>query len=313
MRWHLRTTTLALSIAGVVCLSLTTSASPISRQSLHAVPSARQASVSDHLSSGSHNLVVTVDKLRRTFIVNVPSGKEAVNRALVLVYHGAEDTATSTIQGTNILNNVSARGDVIAFLQGYDDTWNEGSGTTPASRAHVNDIAYTAAVISRLRRLVSFDPYRVAAVGFSNGAIMVEDVGCRLSSLISLIIPVEGQLSTVQSASCSLKRPVSVYEIHGTGDTIIPYRGGYFSTSIGEDTVLSAPNSVLRWAHLDGCSAGPVTSSPSSTISLSTYSKCRNLASVTLRTIAGGGHDWPSNIGQLVVQELSKFPSFNHS
>jgi polyhydroxybutyrate depolymerase len=135
---------------------------------------------------------------------------------------------------------------------------------------------------------------------------MVEDLGCHLASRISLIVPVEGQLSTVQSASCTPARPVSVHEIHGTADTSIPYDGGYFSTSIGEDTVLSAPNSVARWAQLDGCTAGPVTSTTNSTISLSTYSKCQDGVSVTLRTIVGGTHAWPPDIGQLVVQELSQ-------
>ena len=87
-------------------------------------------------------------------------------------------------------------------------------GSTAASIAHVNDVAFTAAVIARLRQLVSFDPRRVAAVGFSNGAIMVEDLGCHQAANIDLIVPVEGQMSTVQSASCSPARPESVYEIH---------------------------------------------------------------------------------------------------
>jgi poly(3-hydroxybutyrate) depolymerase len=47
---------------------------------------------------------------------------------------------------------------------------------------------------------------------------------------------------------------------------------------------------------------------PSSTISLWTYSKCRDGASVILRTIIGGQHDWPPDIGQLVVQGLARLP-----
>ncbi len=249
-----------------------------------------------------------VGSLQRTFIIEVPPDKPVATRALVLVYHGATDTAANTVQETNILQEATVRGDLVAFLQGYDDTWNEGSGSTPASLAHVNDVAFTADVIARLRKLMSFDSSRVAAVGFSNGAIMVEDLGCHLASLISLIIPVEGQMSTVQSASCSPARPESVYEIHGTTDPSIPYDGGYFQSSIGYDTVLSAPDSVARWAHLDDCSAGPATSTPNSTITLSSYSKCKDGVSVTLRTIIGGQHDWPSDIGQLVVQGLAHLP-----
>jgi poly(3-hydroxybutyrate) depolymerase len=65
---------------------------------------------------------------------------------------------------------------------------------------------------------------------------------------------------------------------------------------------------VARWAQLDGCTTGPVTTTPSSTISLSTYSNCRDGASVTLQTIIGGVHVFPPNIGELVVQQLALLP-----
>jgi polyhydroxybutyrate depolymerase len=308
VRRHLMAAALILAIAaGQIGVYASTGALSVVKRARRDHAAASRTSAFNHLSSGSHTLNVMVGTMQRTFILEVPPKKPVVDRALVLVYHGATDTAANTVQETNILQKASARGDVVAFLQGYEDTWNEGSGSTPASLAHVNDVAFTADVIARLRTLVSFDPSRVAAVGFSNGAIMVEDLGCHLSSLISLIIPVEGQLSTVQSASCA-PRPVSVYEVEGTGDSTIPYDGGYFSTSIGYDTVLSSTQSVARWAHLDGCSVGPTTSTPNSTISLSAYSKCKDGVSVTLRTIIGGQHEWPPDIGQLVVQGLAHLP-----
>jgi polyhydroxybutyrate depolymerase len=295
-------------VAVLASVSLAMGAVPSARGARRKDPVQPQKSTLNRLSSGSHTLSISVGSLQRTFIVEVPSGKAVIDRALVLVYHGADDTAANTVQETNLLQEVTGRGDLIAFLQGYDNTWNEGSGSTPASLAHVNDVAFTSDVITRLRKLVSFDASRVAAVGFSNGAIMVEDLGCHLAARISLIVPVEGQLSTVQSASCAPAKAESVFEIHGTADTVIPYSGGYFSTSVGYDTMLSAPDSVARWASLDGCSATSETSAPSSSISLSTYSKCRDRSFVTLETVEGGGHSWPADIGQLVVQELAHLP-----
>jgi polyhydroxybutyrate depolymerase len=309
---------LALAVIAVVAsVSLAMGVTP-SQKAVGPTPSQKGArrrdsalakkSTINRLSAGSHTLSLKVGTMERTFIVDVPSGKAVANRALVLVYHGAYDTAANEVTETNLLQQVTGAGDLIAFLQGYDDTWNEGSGSTPARTAHVNDVAFTAAVIARLRQLTTFDPSRVAATGISNGAIMVEDLGCHLSGRIALIVPVEGEMSTVQSSTCSVAKSVNVYEIHGTTDPSIPYGGGYFSTSIGYDTVLSAPNSVARWAQLDGCSGGPATSTPSSTISLSTYSHCRDGASVTLQTIVDGQHVWPTNIGQLVVQQLAALP-----
>jgi polyhydroxybutyrate depolymerase len=300
---------LVLAVVAVLAsVSLAVGVSPSQKGARRRESPRAQETTVNRLSSGSHTLTLTVGNLERTFIVDVPSGKPRANRALVLVYHGANDTALNTVTETDMLQQVTAQGDLIAFLQGYENTWNEGSGSTAARTAHVNDVAFTADVIARLRKLTPFDPSRVAAVGISNGAIMVEDLGCRLSGRISLIVPVEGQMSTVQSATCSLAKPENVYEIHGTTDPDIPYGGGYFSTSVGYDTVLSAPNSVARWAQLDGCTVGPVTTTPSSTISLSTYSHCRGDASVTLRTIIDGVHVWPTDIGQLVVQQLARLP-----
>ena len=300
---------LAIAVVAVVAsVSLAVGATLSQRGSRRRDSAQAQASTINRLSSGSHTLTITVGTMERTFIVDVPNGKPVANRALVLVYHGANDTASNTVNETDLLQQVTAQGDLIAFLQGYENTWNEGSGSTAARTAHVNDVAFTADVIARIRKVTPLDPSRVAAVGISNGAIMVEDLGCHLSGRISLIVPVEGQMSTVQSSTCSLAKPENVYEIHGTADPTIPYSGGYFSTSVGYDTLLSAPNSVARWAQLDGCSKGPVTSTPNSVISLATYSQCRGGASVTLETIVGGAHNWPSNVGQLVVQQLARLP-----
>jgi polyhydroxybutyrate depolymerase len=300
---------LVLAVVAVLAsASLAVAATPTHKLTRRRDSAHARKTVPNRLSPGSHTLSITVGGLQRTFIVDVPTGKAKANRALVLVYHGATDTAANTVTETDMLQQVSGHGDLIAFLQGFDDTWNEGSGSTPARTAHVNDVAFTADVIARMRILTTFDPSRVAAVGISNGAIMVEDLGCHLSGRISLIVPVEGQMSTVQSSTCSLAKPENVYEIHGTTDPEIPYAGGYFSSTVGHETVLSAPNSVARWAQLDGCSTGPATSSPNSTITLSTYSQCRDGAFVTLESIIGGQHAWPTDIGELVVQELSQLP-----
>jgi polyhydroxybutyrate depolymerase len=66
---------------------------------------------------------------------------------------------------------------------------------------------------------------------------------------------------------------VPVYEIHGTADTNIPYNGGVFTGVGGAVTVLSAPKSVATWAKLDHCEAKAAVKNPSSTITVSKYSR----------------------------------------
>jgi polyhydroxybutyrate depolymerase len=252
---------------------------------------------------GDHTINVTVKGRTRMLILHVPS-LQVANRPLILVYHGAEGTASGTAQSTDFEQVSNTNGALVAFMQGYANTWNEGAGHTPAEQAGIDDVAYTAAAIAQLESLVSFNHRRIAATGFSNGALMVEYLGCKLASSLALIVPVEGELPAPVSPSCAPSRSINVYEIHGTADGAIPYNGGHFNGVGGGTTVLSAPQSVARWAKLDRCTAKPKVTSPTSSITLTKYSKCRRGVSATLRTIIGGTHQWGNNVAVLVSQHV---------
>jgi polyhydroxybutyrate depolymerase len=255
------------------------------------------------LTSGDHDENLTWRGVVRSFIVHVPTGGVVADRPLILVYHGATDTAANTIGETDFEQAGNRVGDVVVFMQGYDNTWNELTGHTPAEQAHIDDIGFTNAVLNALKPLTEYDAKRVALTGVSNGALMVETLGCRLASRVRLIVPVEGELASAVSPGCSPARPISVYEIHGTADPTIPYNGGSFSGVGGTVSVLSARASVARWAHLDDC-VSSTTAAAGQGITLTHYASCHGGVSVTLRTIIGGGHVWGANIGELVTAAL---------
>ncbi len=258
-----------------------------------------------NLGPGNYEVKLTVGKLLRCLILFVPPNPAVKNRPLVLVYHGATDTAASTEQGTDFESNAKKTGEVIAFMQGYSNSWNDAEGSTPASRAHVNDIGFTTAAISKIERFVTFDHKKVVAAGFSNGALMVQLLGCRIASKLRLIVPVEGEMPVNVSKTCKPANPISVYEVHGTADTAIPYGGGTFvGYGGGTITVLSAPNTVALWARLDSCSSTPDNAYPSQDIKVTTYASCKDSALSQLRTIYGGVHQWGDNIGQLVAAAI---------
>jgi len=248
----------------------------------------------EHLMSGG---------LHRLFVLHVPPGRPAVGRPLILVFPGAAATALYTISITNFEQMADRKGDLVAFMQGYGDIFNEGTGSNPSEMAHINDVAYTSAVLARLNVLTAYNIKRVAAAGFSNGAMMVELLGCRLARQLHVIVPVEGELPVPVSRRCVPSAPVSVFEIHGTADTGIPYAGGTFAGTGGPVTVLSALQSARRWAYLDGCRRQQIGVSGSA-VSTIRYSKCRSGATVTLRTLIGGVHVWAPDIGQIVTTAL---------
>lgn len=240
---------------------------------------------------------------RRSVLVYLPRPAPSKAMPLVLVYHGADDTAANAVHETDMNAVADARGILVAYPQGYDDTWNEGAGHTPAERAGVNDVAFTRALVGFLEARYRIDAAKVGATGFSNGALMVEDLGCHLAGTLALIVPVEGELPVSVARTCRVARPIDVFEIHGTADQAIPYGGGPFAGVGGGTTVLSAPASAARWAALDHCTK-TAPRRRSGAVSLAVHTGCAKGVTVTLETIAGGTHDWPNNLGQVVASAL---------
>jgi polyhydroxybutyrate depolymerase len=247
------------------------------------------------LSSGGHT---------RTYILQVPAQSHGA-MGLMIVLHGADDTASHTLQDTDYAQVGAADEDLVAYPQGYADTWNEGAGGTPARVAGINDVAFIAAMIKQIRSRYPVDAHRIAAAGLSNGALMVEYLGCQLASTIDLIQPVEGQLPVSVAPGCKPSRPISVDEIHGTADASIPYAGGHFSGVGGGTTVLSAPASAAKWGALDHCASAPVSHTANGRRT-TTYSGCRAGAHVQLLSIIGGTHNFPDDAGQLLASAMSQ-------
>jgi polyhydroxybutyrate depolymerase len=243
----------------------------------------------------------------RTYLLYVPASDSAKNRLpLVLAYHGAGDTATGTSTETNLLKTAEQQQDmIVAFMQGYDDTWNEVAGHTPAHQAGINDVAYTAAVLRRIETYYDVDLTRVAATGVSNGALLVDLLGCRLAANLTLIAPIEGELPVSISPGCRPAMPISVYEVHGTSDGQIPYGGGPFPGVGGGTTVLSAPAAVARWSKLDHCTSKAPRSQSGADV-FTNFVGCKLGVTVTLDTVLGGQHVWPPDLAGDLLGVFSK-------
>jgi polyhydroxybutyrate depolymerase len=245
----------------------------------------------------SKTFTVVAGGHRRTYIVHAPKTVPPDRLAVVLAFHGAGDTAAGMEQETGLDATADAHGFLAVYPQGYENTWNEGAGHTPAEQAGIDDVAFTAALIAQLERTFPVDPGAIAATGFSNGALLAEYLGCRLASSLAVIAPVAGPLPASVSARCRPSRPVSVLAFHGTADTGIPYGGGPFPGVGGGTTVLSAPDSAARWARLDRCARQKRSSPAGAGYEITAYGGCARGASVALYTLVGGPHAWPQARG----------------
>jgi polyhydroxybutyrate depolymerase len=114
---------------------------------------------------------------------------------------------------------------------------------------------------------------------------MAQRVACELADRITAVASVSGSLLV---DSCVPSRPISVLEIHGTDDSVIPFQGG-FHAGLGQfQPTLSI---MERWAGLDGCGDFPAVTRRGITTT-SIWGDCRDGAIVELDAISGAGHNW---------------------
>jgi polyhydroxybutyrate depolymerase len=251
---------------------------------------------------------------RRSYLLYVPPGDTVRHPLpLVLAFSGVDNTDSETATATGLLSIAEQQHNmIVAFPEGYDESWNDDAGDPPAEAANVNDVAFTAAILERIESTYPVDLQRVVATGFSNGAILAELLGCELAANLTLIMPVEGQLSPTFSPSCRPAMPISVYEIHATADQSIPYSGGTFSGVGGPVSVLSAPASAARWAALNQCVKAKSSLRSGDSV-LTRYRGCSAGVTVTLESIQGGQHEWPPNFGETLVRQMTSLKSTRHA
>lgn len=160
-------------------------------------------------------------------------------------------------------------------------------------------------LLNLLEQRYSVDPAHIVFTGFSNGAHLVQLLGCRMSGRIDAIVPVSGALATSLQSNCHPARPLTVVAFHGTGDPVDPYTGGHIHLP-GGGAILPVPTTLADWAKWNGCEPKTrvVRGRRKGAVRLDRidWIGCRADVRVTLYRIDGGGHTWPG--GQ------QYFPSF---
>lgn len=243
---------------------------------------------------GDHYESITVDGLKRTYLLHIPKnfdGKKSL--PLLLSLHGGFGNASYQSSKTGISDLSDKENFIVAYPEAYKNYghWNDGRGLSKA-----DDVKFVSTLIDNLVKRLSADPKRVYACGVSNGGIMSYRLGLELSGKIAAIVSVAGS----QASLLPLGRPdcfVPFMEIHGTADTLVPWKGG--KAGVG-GTVLSVEESLRRWTIFNNASSIPtVTDLPhkdpkdKTRVARLEYKDVSGKTMVSLIKITGGGHGWP--------------------
>lgn len=234
------------------------------------------------LQPGSHVLRLWVGGLWRSTLVQVPSGLAPGQRPpLVLALHGWGGNGPQMARYSGLSLRGPGDSYVAAFPSSHGLGWN---GT--AARGGPDDLAFLQLLVLTLEWQACTAPDAVLAAGVSNGGGMVALAACRLSSLLTAVVSVAGEYDA--RLPCHPTRPVSVLEIHGTADQVVPYLG---SRRPGRGN--GVPRFLRGWIARDACRQGPAVVPFARRTLLLAWSHCRDGTVVAHLRIEGGTHQWP--------------------
>jgi polyhydroxybutyrate depolymerase len=229
--------------------------------------------------------------LVRTYRLHIPpsyDGRKLV--PLVLAFHGRLGTGRAQ-ERLSKLSTVSDQNNfIVVYPDGIYRSWNAGHRVGGAERLNIDDVGFVSQLINELMQILRIDPYRVYATGMSNGGIFVHRLGCELSDKIAAIASVAGPIAPSVLESCNSNDPVSVLEIHGTNDPIVPWNGG---ETKGKGYVESVEKTIEFWVKHNRCTGTSKTKRISGNVIKQSYTPCQSGTEVVLYKIEAGGHTWP--------------------
>ena len=246
---------------------------------------------------------------QRPITVHVPSRyHEGSPAPLLVLLHGHSSDAAAVDDYFHLQPVLDERGLLYVVPNGTTDRagdrfWNATDACCDFYGSGVDDSGYLRDVIHQAQDRYSVDPRRIFVVGHSNGGFMAYRMACDHSDTVAAIVSVAGAMYD-DARKCSATHPVSVLQVHGSGDSVVPYQGG----AINGIKVPSARTTVRDWATFDGCTLSPADagrfdvatdadtpsrSSPlpgAETRVLTFHQNCKAGSEVQLWTVEGAGH-----------------------
>jgi polyhydroxybutyrate depolymerase len=242
---------------------------------------------------GETTETIMVGGMARTYILHVPPGYTGKTpMPLVFDFHPITVPAQLWKGIAGWGTAADKDGFIVVWPQGYMNSWNVGRCCDPALSAHVDDVAFTRAIIEHVSSEACVDQKRIYASGCSNGGGMSYRLACDAADVIAAVAPVDfdcltGPTNDPSCGECNPSRPITECQFRGTADMFCPYDGGPTSVVAG---ILfpGAEKNFATWAGIDQCTGSPQPL-PSQN-GCETYTACAGGAQTTLCTVTNGTH-----------------------
>ena len=264
----------------------------------------------------------------REYIVYIPESYDGQKEfPLMFNFHGGAGYA-SDFMFTNDMRPIADTADFIAvYPQGAINTIEDGgSGTTSwihkAPTDH-DDIYFVEAIIDAMSSEYLIDQNRIYACGYSEGAIISYELGCRLNSKIAAFAAVSGSMlenyyrdDIYGWGPCTPVHPTGMMLIPGTVDGS-PH-SLYEGLSYGDMPLYMSANDItVYWSNYNNTDINPVVtdvvnSAPNdgSTVQRKLWLNGDNCVSIQELKVINGDHEWPGSSGNMDINATEEIWNF---
>jgi polyhydroxybutyrate depolymerase len=233
---------------------------------------------------GSTNHALTFGGVDRSYRLYIPDGLPS-HAPLVVMLHGGFGSADQAERAYGWDQLADGEKFVVAYPNGEGRAWNANGGCCGRpGRQNLDDVGFVTAVVNDISANVGVDADRVYATGISNGGMLSYALACNTATFAAI-----GPDSATQLDACAAPHPTSVMHLHGTTDRMIRYDGGP-GAGVARIDGPSVPDVNAFWLAADRCASPTVTVDGVVTTSAA---DCADGRAVVLKTVDGGGHEWP--------------------
>lgn len=246
---------------------------------------------------GDYDKTIKVGDTDRHYLLHVPPNYDGSKPLpMIVALHGMGGNSADFEQRTNLNKMADRDGFIVAYPDSTEwfnqknwKTWDTNNGIIPPGK-HADDIQFLRSVIDTTQKELKVDDKRIYMAGVSNGGMMTMHAAAALSDKLAAVAVISGAMSGKEN---SPSQPLSVINIHGTNDTVIPIGG---IEEVPDSLELLGiptfkPNSYIAdyWKTKDHITGPPIREVEGNEIS-ERYINPKNGAEVEQITVKGGQH-----------------------
>lgn len=250
-----------------------------------------------NFSTGKITKELTVNGVSREYIIYIPQNYTAtISLPLLLSFHGLGSNMEFNYSYTRFDEIAERENLIVVYPNGIKNNWTLSSDNNP-------DIDFIKTLLAQLEDDYKIESKRIYSTGMSEGGFFSFKLACSLSNRITAVASVTGSMYQYAINNCFPSRPISVLQIHGTEDNIVPYTSTErlldFWTSHNHTDTIPIISNIPDVDTNDG-----------STVQRFEYLNGDNDVEVQHLKIINGDHLWPGHRGNMDINASEEVWSF---